>query len=139
MQKNAVIRFLASLAIVWGLAAAAQGAERVYRWVDEQGVVHYGQQPSPIYKSEAIEVQKGYSTAAEDNEKATEEELKAADEAEYCRIATENFEALSSEGEVQRKDEYGELHTMTEEQKQTERDRAKEAMDRYCAPAEEEE
>ena len=138
MQKNAVIRFLASLTIAWGLAAAAQSSERVYRWVDEQGVVHYGQQPSPVYKSEAIEVQKGFSTAVEDNEKATEEELKAADEAEYCRIATENFKALSSEGEVQRKDEYGELHTMTDEEKQAERARAEEAMERYCKPAKEE-
>jgi len=128
----------AALAVLIGLAAlGAQAAERVYKWVDAEGVVHYGQQPPAEAKAEAIKVQKGYSTSDPDAAvELTEEQKKAAADAETCRVATENYKTLSSTGEVKRVDEYGETHTMSQEDKDAEKARAKSAMERFCKPAE---
>ena len=127
----------AALTLLIGLTAlGAQAAERVYKWVDAQGVVHYGQQPPPETRSEAIKVQKGYSTADPDAAaELTEEQKKAAADAETCRVASDNYKTLSSTGEVKRVDEYGETHTMSQEDKDAEKARAKSAMERFCKPA----
>jgi len=127
----------AALAVLIGLTAlGAQAAERVFKWVDAQGVVHYGQQPPAETKSEAIKVQKGYSTSDPDAAaEPTEEQKKADADAETCRVATDNFKTLSSTGEVKRVDEYGETHTMSQEDKDAEKARAKAAMERFCKPA----
>ena len=128
----------AALAALLGLAAlGAQATERVYKWVDAEGVVHYGQQPPAEARAEAIKVQKGYSTSDPDAAvELTEEQKKAAADAETCRVATENYKTLSSTGEVKRVDEYGETHTMSQEDKESEAARAKSAMERFCKPAE---
>ena len=62
------------------------------------------------------------------------EERLAAEKAELCRVATKNFEMLSGPGAVKRRDEYGQDHTLTEEEKSAERDRAKAGMDLNCPP-----
>lgn len=127
----------AALATLLGLAAlGAQAAERVYKWVDAEGVVHYGQQPPAAAKAEAIKVQKGYSTSDPDAAvDLTDEQKKAATDAETCRTATENHKTLSGDGEVTRVDEYGEKHTMSVEEKNAEAARAKAAMERFCKPS----
>jgi len=128
----------AALALLVGLAASGAGAaERVYKWVDAEGVVHFGQQPPAEAKAEAIKVQQGYSTKdTEAPAELTAEEKQAAADAETCRTATENHKTLSGAGEVTRVDEYGEKHTMSQEEKDAEAARAKAAMERFCKPAE---
>jgi hypothetical protein len=127
-------RNLAKLAAATLLATCtmqgAAAAEQVYKWEDPDGTVHYGQQPPPKGSSQTIEVRK-QSPAAEPAA-ATAEQSEAA---EACRRATENFETLSSEGEIRRKDEYGEIHAMSAEEKTAEGERAKTAMERFCTPA----
>ena len=127
----------AALAALLGLAAlGAQAAERVYKWVDAQGVVHFGQQPPAAAKAEAIKVQKGYSTSDPDAAvDLTDEQKKAAADAETGRTATENHKTLSGAGEVTRVDEYGEKHSMSQEEKNAEAARAKAAMERFCKPS----
>ena len=128
----------AALALLVGLAVSGAGAaERVYKWVDAEGVVHFGQQPPAEAKAEAIKVQEGYSTSnPEAAVDLTDEQKKAAADAETCRTATENHKTLSGAGEVTRVDEYGEKHTMSQEEKDAEAARAKAAMERFCKPAE---
>ena len=128
-------RIVAAMILAVVIAGAVHASERVYKWLDKDGVVHYGQQPPPEAKSEAIRVQKGFS--APDTEEPNElspAEKKAAEEAEYCKAATQNFETLSGGQEVQRKDQYGGVSVVSPEERATERDKAKAAMDKYCKP-----
>lgn len=115
------------------ITMGASAAERVYKWVDADGVVQFGQQPPTTTDSEAIRIQKGFSVTDRDTEREpSDEEKKAAADAETCRIATENFDKLSGENDVQRTDEYGETHILSAEEKASERARAAAAMQRYC-------
>lgn len=128
-------RFPAAIACALFLAlagAATAAPEKVYKWTDEKGVVHYGQQPPSEAKAEAISVRKGYTAPEADAAPPTEAERKAAEEAEFCRVATHNFQALSGDGDVKRRDEYGVERILTPEEKAAERDRAQKAMDAYC-------
>ena len=127
---------IAVLTAAMGLTALhALATERVYKWVDAEGVVHYGQQPPAHTPAEAIKVEKGYSTteAAPVPEPTAEQQQQAAD-AETCRVASENFKMLSGEGPVKKKDEYGNEHTLTPDEKNAEKLRAQSAMEKFCAP-----
>lgn len=135
MHVQKFVLAIATAACLSATINSSHAAEKAYKWVDAEGVVHYGQQPPVAAESEAISIQKGFTKTVEDEPgEPTAEQKQAGADAEYCRVATENFTALSSEGEVQRKDEYGELQTMGDEEKALQRDRAKAAMDRYCKP-----
>lgn len=114
------------------LASGPAGAGKVYKWVDESGGVHYGEKPPPAVEAETIRVPAGSGSAVAEPPAPTEAERLAAQEAEYCRVATENYNSLGTAGEVKAMDEYGQVQVLTPEQKQTERERAKAAMERYC-------
>ena len=52
-----------TLMIVLALCAVSLNAqaERVYKWVDENGTVHYSQQPPPGHESTEMEVRDGHT------------------------------------------------------------------------------
>lgn len=117
------------------MIAGASAAERVYKWVDADGAVHFGQQPPANSDAEVIKVQSGVSAPDDANmEGLSDEEKQAAADAETCRMATDNFNKLSGEGDVERTDEYGETRLLTPEEKISERARAEAAMKRFCKP-----
>ncbi|MCG3170046.1 MAG: hypothetical protein CALGDGBN_01578 [Pseudomonadales bacterium] len=133
MSHRHRIRTTLLAALITFAAAGAQAAERVYKWVDADGVVHFEQQPPAQAEAEAIKVQKGFSTVdPEATAEPTAEEKQAAADAETCRVATENFTMLSADGNVKRTDEYGDTHILTPEEKASERARAEAAMKRFC-------
>ena len=126
---------VAATVLVLIAAAAVHGSERVYKWTDKDGIVHYGQQPPTESKSEAIKVQKGFSAPdTEEPKELTPAEKQAAEEAEFCKAAQQNFATLSGDREVQRKDQYGGISVLGPEERASERDKAKAAMDKYCKP-----
>lgn len=49
----------------WGAASNQNSARRVYKWVDEQGVTHYGDQIPPEYASQAHGVINGQGIEVE--------------------------------------------------------------------------
>jgi hypothetical protein len=122
----------AAVAAFAGHPAAAD--QTVYKWKDSSGNLHYTQRPPVGIASEAISVKEGYSTRDDAAREPTPEERLAAEKAERCRVATKNFEMLSGPGAVKRRDEYGQDHTLTEEEKSAERGRAKAGMDLNCPP-----
>lgn len=133
MRKAAV---LFVFVLTTGLAAEpALADEIVYKWKDSNGELHYTQRPPVGIASEAISVKKGYSTRDDAAREPTQEERIAADKAERCRVATQNFEVLSKPGDVKRRDEYGGEQTLSAEEKAAERDKAKAGMDANCPPA----
>lgn len=135
MHRPSRSRAMLLAALLSLVAIGANAAERVYKWVDADGGVHFGQQPPVATEAQAIRVQKGFSATDPDAPaELSDEEKKAAAQAETCRIATENFQTLSTDGETQRTDEYGETHVLTPEEKTNERARAEAAMQRFCSP-----
>ena len=132
MVRSTVLLVFATVAAFAGNPAAAD--QTVYKWKDSSGNLHYTQRPPVGIASEAISVKEGYSTRDDAAREPTPEERLAAEKAELCRVATKNFEMLSGPGAVKRRDEYGQDHTLTEEEKSAERDRAKAGMDLNCPP-----
>jgi len=59
-QSSLLLAVLAIACVVWASPADAQG--RVYRWVDENGVVHFGDAIPPEYSKERHEVLDGRGT-----------------------------------------------------------------------------
>ena len=110
-------------------------AEIFYKWTDETGTIHYGERPSPDYESTPIKASSSFakedSNEIDPNE--TKEEAAKREEAEqYCDIAKENLSVLSSDDTIQQRDEYGNLHELSEEQLAGERQRAQAAVEQYC-------
>ena len=133
MRRQHRIRTTLLAALITFASMVADATERVYKWTDSEGVVHFGQQPPTEADAEAIKVQNGFSTVDPDaTAEPTDEEKKAAANAETCRVATENFKMLSGDDEVRRADDYGETHVLTPEEKASERARAEAAMKRFC-------
>ncbi len=132
MVRSTALLVFATVAAFAGNPAAAD--QTVYKWKDSSGNLHYTQQPPVGIASEAISVKEGYSTRDDAAREPTPEERLAAEKAELCRVATKNFEMLSGPGAVKRRDEYGQDHTLSEEEKSAERDRAKAGMDLNCPP-----
>jgi hypothetical protein len=132
MVRSTALLVFAAVAAFAGHPAAAD--QTVYKWKDSSGNLHYTQRPPVGIASEAISVKEGYSTRDDAAREPTPEERLAAEKAERCRVATKNFEMLSGPGAVKRRDEYGQDHTLTEEEKSAERGRAKAGMDLNCPP-----
>jgi hypothetical protein len=132
MVRSTALLVFAAVAAFAGNPAAAD--QTVYKWKDSSGNLHYTQRPPVGIASEAISVKGGYSIRDDAAREPTPEERLAAEKAELCRVATKNFEMLSGPGAVKRRDEYGQDHTLTEEEKSAERGRAKAGMDLNCPP-----
>ena len=127
------IRMLFSVCLLIALISTpATAAERVYKWTDAEGNVHFGQQPPTGTGAEALDIKQGYTAEAKPTDEERNDEIRR--RRDYCKLAQQNLEALSSEGEVKRKDEYGNVTDMTEEEKATERVRAEAAVKSYCDP-----
>ncbi len=113
------------------IAALPAQAKTVYRWVDSGGTVHYGEQPSPVYPSTAVEI-----SSSEAREVLGEDDAPPAaadsERQQYCQRATRNLELLNSPGQITYKDEYGVEKVLSEQERAEQRTRAEEAIARYC-------
>ena len=132
MKKPAVVATFALASVLASFAVLAD--QTVYKWKDAKGLLHYTQQPPAGIASEAIVVRQGFSTPDASAQQQTPAELQAADKAERCRVASQNLEMLSGAGAVKRRDQYGQDHTLSDEEKAAERERAQAAVDQNCPP-----
>lgn len=132
MKKPAALATFALVSLLASFAALAD--QTVYKWTDAQGRLHYTQRPPAGIASEAIVVRHGYSTPDASAREQTPDELQAADRAERCQIASKNLEMLSEAGAVKRRDQYGQDHTLSAEEKAAERESAQAAVDQNCPP-----
>ncbi|MCW8956532.1 MAG: DUF4124 domain-containing protein, partial [Gammaproteobacteria bacterium] len=147
MLKNFFI-FLTFLGL---LPLASQAA--IYKWVDEDGSVHYSQQKPQNTQTEKIKVttrvpensstyNKPSLNKKEDPKQATDKATKdanssdkkpeksAKERAALCKQSQADLQALTSRGRIRQKDDKGNISYMSEEQKQQrikrEQDRVKE-------------
>lgn len=130
---------------------AGAWAEETYKWVDEEGSVHYGGQPPLGSQPEKVRVYRGGGDAGApapsygeaDGGGQTESQAAAgADQAAaevdperaaaICDQATRTLEILESRGRVRERDESGNIVVLSDEQKRAREDKARELIDEYC-------
>ncbi len=123
------------LLCILALSSGSITAEIYYKWVDEQGTVHYGEQPSTEYESTPIKASDTYATETEETNghEISKEELAKREEAKkYCEIANENLDVLNSGDKIEQRDQYGNLRALTPEELISQKELAQAAVKKYC-------
>jgi hypothetical protein len=133
-----ICRAICTLVLATGLSSLAVTAtadkDIYYKWVDEEGTVHYGEQPSAKYESTAIKASSSFASEAEDPD-SDEQEVDEATRLEYekyCKIATDNLSMLTSSDKIQLRDEYGNVRELNQEERLAEQSKAQAAIQKYC-------
>lgn len=126
----------------------------VYKWVDENGQVHYGEQPGnkaaekvDIRNNETTTPRSVKKTGAEDGEKSESEKTEQADakpaetekpsiskkeKRRLCQEAKSDIAAITSRGRMREINEKGEYNYLPEEQRQQRLTAAKKKQAKYC-------
>lgn len=129
-------------------------ADKIYKWVDENGQIHYSSQKPAAQQVEIVKVQKGQKVsemASEDNQttqKSTEESAENVDDAaaeaqlaktdaanmkRLCEQARKNVAALNATVRVSQIDEKtGETIRMNDDQRLQAMKTALQAIKEYC-------
>jgi hypothetical protein len=128
-------------------------AEKVYRWVDEAGVVHfsatppeggaeavdlkYQRNPDPATAEERLEAyQADLDTRMAEEKKAADESRKASEEAaerqRLCRNARDVLESLSMNRTTRYKQDDGSYQRYSDEEYENRVAEARERIDEYC-------
>lgn len=136
-------------------------AGKIYKWVDENGQIHYSSQKPPNQTVETVKVSKGPKvpepaptepaeegaapSAAEQlaeqdaqdaaDEVAAREQLAEADRInrrKQCELARQNLAALNATVRVTRTNEQGEVVRMTDEERVNALKTAQQAIRQYC-------
>jgi hypothetical protein len=145
-----LIACMLSLAGLCGTSAMA--ATQVYKWVDDQGQVHYTESPPPKeVKSRSVMVvhsgvPEGANTAAPaatagsgaaaannktDKQKAADAKIAEQNKA-LCPQWQQDVKTINSVGKLRTMDENGELHFMTEDEKNARLEQDQSSISQYC-------
>lgn len=140
------------------LTAAACGAahsSEIYKWVDAEGNVHYGDRPSGVASEERLTIrsqptdpariqqqvqarldrQAEAAEAAENKPPGPTREERAAEAAERkqkCDMYTQRLETFIVKRHLYRELENGERYYLTEEEMQAARDDVRAKIDEFC-------
>ena len=138
---------------VTGTASASE----IYKWVDEDGGIHYGDRPTGAASEERLTVRSrptdpeavqsqvvarlnAQTTRAEAEANApqgpSEEELRAEarERAEKCSTYRQRLEKFVQSRRLYREDESGERVYLDEDEAQAARERVQNQVEEYCSP-----
>ena len=145
------IKVLGCLALV--LASSVVASEvSIYKWVDDEGVVHFSHSHPANKEATEVDIQVAYSSSAIDSEKTTEEQKAEDDEEneelrlaqveknkkmfeENCQSAQANHKMLSNFKKVLMQDENGNEKLLTGEEITEQLEINKKHLDVYCEPS----
>ncbi|WP_022964494.1 DUF4124 domain-containing protein [Halopseudomonas pelagia] len=137
------------IALTLSLLSSAASAEQMYRWVDDQGIPQFGQQPpqgrsyqrvdiisapppggtlrapAPLTKSEAPSEEPRQNQAA--NDKAME-----AQRLEQCRQLQANLHTMETNPRLSRTNDAGEVERIGEDERQALITQTKIDLENYC-------
>lgn len=124
------------------LSGAAPAAEKIYRWVDDEGVTHFTAHPPKNRESEVVRVQTGSSDPVPPPATASEEQPANADQdgaaaqqsrndAYRCSIARENLKVLQTSARVQVQED-GEIRYLNEEEQRERAEQARQIIAESC-------
>ncbi len=146
-------RWLLAAAIFAGmLFSGAAGAEGVYKWVDDQGHVHFGGEPPAGKKAEKLNTQSSAATPAsptqggswqeqlqlsnERRQLAREKEQDAAkrqqENNQRCLAARNAIDTLNRDRPIYRVNSQGEREYIDDGQRQAARESANQRVATYC-------
>lgn len=133
---------LASMLVTAILVSPLVVEAEIYRWVDEKGVTHYGDQPK--IGAEAVAVRNGKPKSAPqaaqqqapavEDEAAREEKL-AAVRKDQCDKAQRRYRQFSSSSRIVETDEFGKKKELSPEERLTTIAKAKGDVEAYCGNA----
>ena len=127
---NCLFTLSAPLCLMLSVSTAAQ---TYYKWQNDEGNWVYGSHP-PV-GSDAIPV-KTYVESSEPigaDAAPTEEQIAQKANQETCERAKANLKALNSDAIIQTVDENGATVTLSDAQREEEKGKAQQAIDRYCS------
>lgn len=147
------MKYFAIWAVLLAMAGGVQ-AEKIYKWVDEDGQIHYSSQKPPGQETETVKVSRGpkvTATETKDNEqdaKQAQAEQEAAADAQakaqlakadaanmkrLCEQARKNLAALNATVRVRKVDEKtGETIRMDDNQRLEAMKNAQKGISEYC-------
>lgn len=150
MTRLTVVLSLAMLLAALATAPDAMAQETIYKWTDEEGVVHYTARPPEGVDYERVDVknQRSESSAAEAGarEEAESERSSIPPEqpemaaegpdpamvAERCQQARSNIENLTQRSNVLIRDDSGQRRQITNEERQRMLREARDFIDEWC-------
>ncbi len=127
---------------VLAFSGASQAAEKIYRWVDDEGVTHFTAHPPKNRESELVRVQTGRSDPVKKEDSTPESQSantnqgdpatqQGRDDAYRCSIAQENLRVLQTSARVQVQ-ENGEIRYLNEEEKRERTEQAQQIINESC-------
>lgn len=149
------IVFLSGALISLCASSMTVAAADIYRWVDQQGVLHYGAQPPANYKAELVVTGAARSKPAPspENSAASTTEIdtpqqraltqqiqkevaaQTAELKEYCSSARKNLAQLENNPRLTIQTESGEMQRLTEEERQARINETRQGITQHCSPA----
>lgn len=143
-----------TLCIIFAASISTSHAAKIYRWVDENGMPHYSQNPPRELQSEKINVKaSGVGTASTSNVNAIKarEEAKAKkdepkeekeegltaehspeDKAKYCQQSQTLLKQMNENTNRRFKQDDGSYRKLTQEEIANYRSQAQEGISNYC-------
>lgn len=133
-------RRLLAAALLLSIGPGA-GAAEVYKWIDEEGVTHYSQQPPPQGEEVVIETRPGSQSAPEaagnggdgddtaDGDEADGEQETIAD---FCADMRDEQGILQGDGPVRVKGEDGTLTKLDDEARAERLERIESQLEEHC-------
>ncbi|MCB1583841.1 MAG: DUF4124 domain-containing protein [Marinicella sp.] len=143
------MKYFAILLMFLGVAVSIH-AEKIYKWVDENGQIHYSSQKPPGQETETVKVSKGPKVTQNSSEKEDKEtdakaagddaaikaqmaKTDAANMKRLCEQAKKNIAALNTTVRVTKVDEKtGETVRMTDDQRLEAMKNAQQGVKEYC-------
>lgn len=137
------------IALTFGLLSSLATAEQMYRWVDDQGVPQFGQQPPEGRSYQRVDIKSspppgGALRAPEPlparDSDAEEEQPRSAIQAkaneakrlQQCNQLQTNLRTLETNPRLSRTNDAGEMERIGEEERQALMDKAKKDLESYC-------
>jgi hypothetical protein len=118
-------KFLLGFALVASVMSPSLYADKIYSWIDEKGVTHYGKNPPKDTPSRMINARTGHSEPVDYSDPAKKEgktegakAAVAAPDPERCANARKNLQVLTTNPRVRTTDANGEQRFMTPEEMQ---------------------
>ncbi len=123
-------------------SGVAYSAEKIYRWVDDEGVTHFTAHPPKNRESDLVRVQTGHSDPVKTSTTASEDQPANADQAgpatqqsrrndTRCSSARENLKILQTSARVQVQ-ENDELRYLNEEEQRERAEKARQIIAESC-------
>ena len=139
MKVSAALALL--LACLFTATITFAAPEKVYKWTDSKGNVHYAQRPPANTDTEVIKPQTGHSDpvtytapAGDANKevKKTADDAKALKDPERCANARKNIETLKTYARIKIKGDDGEFRYLTPDEQQQKLTEANKAASESC-------